>query len=199
MEPWWEEAVRRGYCSSAVFPLFSNSRTLGSLNLYAGTPGFFNDVTVDLLESLAWEISFAIESFEHQKERDLAIEALRENEERYHGFYEHSPLEYQSLDENGCLITVNSAWLELMGYEPEEVVGRWFGEFLTPEDVERFKRKFREFTAEGKVHTRFEMIRKDRTRRCVWLDGQVWYDDDGFVKQANCILHEETGPESRAG
>ncbi len=62
MEPWWEEAIRRGYCSSAAFPLLCGDRTIGILNLYAGTPGFFNDEIIDLLESLAQDISLAIES-----------------------------------------------------------------------------------------------------------------------------------------
>ena len=65
MEPWWEEAITCGYCSSAAFPLLSGDRTIGILNLYAGTPGGFNDEIISLLESLAQDISLAIESFKH--------------------------------------------------------------------------------------------------------------------------------------
>lgn len=65
MEPWWEEAITRGYCSSATFPLLSGDHTIGILNLYAGTTGFFNAEIVNLLEALAQDISLAVESFKH--------------------------------------------------------------------------------------------------------------------------------------
>ena len=64
MAPWREEALQRGYRSSGSFPLRVDSKVVGSLTMYAGEPGFFTGEEVRLLESLAQDVSFAMESLE---------------------------------------------------------------------------------------------------------------------------------------
>ena len=82
MSPWREEALKRGYRSSGSFPLRVGSRVIGSLTMYAGEPGFFTDEEVTLLESLAHDVSFAMESMEREAQRRQAEAALKESEER---------------------------------------------------------------------------------------------------------------------
>jgi signal transduction histidine kinase len=50
--------------------------------MYAGAPGFFTDEEIGLLENLALDVSFAIESLEREGQRRQAEEALKESEER---------------------------------------------------------------------------------------------------------------------
>ncbi|MDO8929227.1 MAG: CHASE domain-containing protein, partial [Bacteroidota bacterium] len=61
MIPWSENALKLGYKSSAAFPLIVFGRTIGTLNLYANEPFFFDDAEVKLLDELAMDISFGIE------------------------------------------------------------------------------------------------------------------------------------------
>ena len=82
MSPWREEALPRGYRSSGSFPLRVGSEVIGSLTMYAGEPGFFTDEEISLLESLAHDVSFAMESLEREGQRRQAEEALKESEER---------------------------------------------------------------------------------------------------------------------
>src|SRR3989339_286717 len=56
--------------------------------------------------------------------------SFHENEENYELLYQKSPLGYQSLDSDGKILDVNPAWLEILGYTLEEVIGKWFGDFL---------------------------------------------------------------------
>ncbi len=63
-------------------------------------------------------------------ERKRAEATLQKTEERFRLLYERSPLGYQSLDADGNLIEVNPAWLSLLGYEKDEVIGRSFAAFL---------------------------------------------------------------------
>jgi len=92
-----------------------------------------------------------------QKEKNL--EACRE---KLKSFYECAPLPYQALDENGCLLDVNPRWLEELGYSHEEVIGQWFGDFLVPEDVDRFQQFFPRFKDAIQVcGVEFEMVLKD--------------------------------------
>jgi len=64
-------------------------------------------------------------------ERKHTEEALRQSEERYRDLYEHTPVMMHSIDIDGRLISVNDYWLEALGYERTEVMGRRSTEFLT--------------------------------------------------------------------
>jgi signal transduction histidine kinase len=82
MTPWREQALAREYRSSAAFPLRVGSEVLGALTLYSGEPGFFTAQEIDLLSSLANDLSFAMESMDREARRRQAEEALKESEER---------------------------------------------------------------------------------------------------------------------
>jgi diguanylate cyclase (GGDEF)-like protein/PAS domain S-box-containing protein len=76
MELWREAALRRGYRSSAAFPLRVGSRVVGVLSLYAAEPGFFDEETASLLARLADDISLALSAFEHAERSRQAEEQL---------------------------------------------------------------------------------------------------------------------------
>jgi len=57
------------------------------------------------------------------------MEALKASEERFQLLFNKTPLGYQSLDFDGNFIEVNQQWLDTLGYEHEEVIGKWFGDF----------------------------------------------------------------------
>jgi PAS domain S-box-containing protein len=82
MAPWREEALKRGYRSSGAFPLRIDDKVVGSLAMYAGQPGFFTGEEVRLLESLAQDVSFAMESLERDALRRQTEAALKASEER---------------------------------------------------------------------------------------------------------------------
>ncbi|MBI5248572.1 MAG: PAS domain S-box protein, partial [Desulfomonile tiedjei] len=119
--------------------------------------------------------------------------ALRDSEERFRLLYENAPLGYQSLDETGCVIEVNTAWLDTLGYTREEVIGKWIGDFLAPAYVERFKENFPKFKAAGEIHwVEFDMVRKDNSIISVAFDGQIGRDQWGRFRQTHCIMHDMT-------
>ena len=125
-------------------------------------------------------------------ERKRTEEALIESEERFKMLFEKAPIGYQSLDKMGYLVDVNETWLELMGYEKEEVIGKWFGNFLTPAYVEFFKLKFPRFKSSGTVQTEFEMVRKNGTKIIVQLEGRIGHQANGTFKQTHCVLSDIT-------
>jgi len=125
-------------------------------------------------------------------ERKKAEEALRSSEERFRLLYERAPLAYQSLDADGCFIDVNQAWLNTMGYSREEVIGRWFGDFLSPHEIEAFKKRFTEFKARGEVEAEVEIVKKDGSNTITVINGRIGYDEQGHFKQTHCILTDIT-------
>lgn len=126
-------------------------------------------------------------------ENEQLRQELQESEARFRLMYERAPLPYQSLDAAGCLLEVNQAWLELLNYARGEVIGRWFGDFLTLPSVELFREKFSQFKTVGRVaEVEFEVVRRDGSSRLVSLDGTVGYDGQGRFKQTHCVLTDIT-------
>lgn len=66
-------------------------------------------------------------------------EALRASEERFRSLYRGTPLPLHSLDQEGRIEQVSNAWLDLLGYQREEVVGRPLINFLTEESARQFR------------------------------------------------------------
>jgi serine phosphatase RsbU (regulator of sigma subunit) len=62
MVPWRDEQMKRGFMSTASFPLKTDGSTVGVITLYAGAPHYFDEEEVRLLETLADDFSFALES-----------------------------------------------------------------------------------------------------------------------------------------
>jgi len=119
---------------------------------------------------------------------------LRESEKRFRLLYEEAPLGYQSLDPDGRLREVNQAWLDLLGYGREEVIGRDFGEFLTPLAMDAFQKCFTRFKDNDETHNaEFEMVRKDGSQILVLFHGVVSRDEEGDFRCTHCILHDITG------
>ena len=107
--------------------------------------------------------------------------------------YEQAPLSYQSLDENGCFLSVNEAWLSALGYRREEVIGKNFGDFLHPDWRNHFKENFPRFKAVGEIRgVEFQMQKKDGSFVFVSLNGKIGKDSRGLFQQTYCIFQDIT-------
>lgn len=124
-------------------------------------------------------------------ERKRLEESLRKNEQKFEELFEHAPFGYQSLDEEGGFLEVNQVWTETLGYTKEEVLDKWFGDFLDPKHVSLFEENFRKFKESGETHTEFYMIHKNGEKILVRFDGRVGYNQDGSFKQTHCVLRGE--------
>jgi len=142
-KPWREEAKKRGYASSIVFPLIASGKAFGAVTIYSREPDPFSADEVKLLAELADDLAYGITVIRFRAVYDKAKEALRESEERYRslfsamtdGFALHEiictdqgkPCDYRFLD-------INPAFERLTGLKREEVVGRTVSEVLPNND-----------------------------------------------------------------
>lgn len=124
-------------------------------------------------------------------EKDVT-DKLNESEERFRLMFDKAPLGYQSLDINGYFIDINQAWLDTLGYSREEVIGKWFGDFLSGKYVDGFRERFPIFKALGSIHSEFEMVHKNGNILFISFEGRIAKDNSGEFKQTHCILQDIT-------
>ena len=77
LAPWSQEALKRGYRSSACFPLRVGGTVTGVFTLYSAETGFFDEEELTLLDELAMDIGFALEVSEGETKRRQAEQELR--------------------------------------------------------------------------------------------------------------------------
>lgn len=114
------------------------------------------------------------------------------SEKRFADLFNKAPLGYQSLNLKGEFIEVNQTWLDIMGYTRQEVIGKWFGDFLDKEFVDPFRQRFPIFISRGKIHSEFKMRKKDGSQILISFDGRIVNNLDGSFKQTYCILKDIT-------
>ena len=126
-------------------------------------------------------------------EKEKVIKLVKESEERFQLLFNKAPLGYQSLDINGNFIEVNQHWLDTLGYTREEVIGKWFGDFLAPGYKEAYLKRFPLFIEKGAIHSEFEMVHKNGNLLFIAFDGKIGHDLNGRFMQSHCILQDITG------
>jgi len=98
-----------------------------------------------------------------------------------------------SIDTNGCLVDVSDMWLEKLGYDRDEVIGRRSTEFLT-EASRTYAREvvLPEFFRVGRCEVEYEMVRKDGSTFPVRLRGVASRDADGTVIGSAAAIEDLT-------
>ena len=117
-------------------------------------------------------------------DRREAEEGLRYSEERFRRVFENAAMGIAISDEHGVIAQVNPAFCTMLGYAPEDVVGRPFIELVHPEDRAANQAARDRLDAEGvdfELENRF--VRKD--------GATVW------VRKFVSALHRDRGGRQR--
>lgn len=124
-------------------------------------------------------------------EKDDSV--LRPKDHYYKAMFDEAPLPYQSLNEQGLIITVNKAWLQLFGYHINEVTGSFIGDYLTEESKGLLAKQFPAFLEQGCVNrVEFDFVCKDGRVLIIKVNGRIQNDEDGRFKATHCILSDIT-------
>ena len=102
--------------------------------------------------------------------RKLAEAALRESEERFRALVETSRDMVWEVGKNDRYTYVSPQVLEILGYLPEEVIGKTCYDLMPPDEAESIREKFAQIASAGKPIVRLENINLHKDGRQVILE-----------------------------
>jgi PAS domain S-box-containing protein len=126
-------------------PLIGNDEVIGVYIVGSvGEPCVISDTKINLSRTLSNQAALAIQDAK-------LFEQLRESEERFRSLVETSQDLIWKCDAESRFIYLNKAWEETHGYKVEEMLGKRFNEFQTPEVAERDSQEFGRHLMGGSV------------------------------------------------
>lgn len=127
------------------------------------------------------------------KSLDESIIKLETLERKYRTLYETSPEMYRTVDENGCILDANTAYVKALGYSKEEIVGKTIFEHTAEKSLENIHESFSTWKNMGIVQNKEVWLkRKDGTIFPTLLSASSLYDKDGKIVGSNTVLKDMT-------
>ncbi len=171
MAPWHEAATRAGVRASAAFPVRQGDRIIGTLNLYSRERDCFDAEIVRMLDEMAAGLSHALDILESERQRELAIAALRVAEERWqlalesgeHGVWEWNTQTNEAF--------YSQQWKAMLGHAAQDVgnsIDEWKSR-VHPDDLAGATQQIeRHLQGESPVYTSEHRLRH-RDGRYLWV------------------------------
>lgn len=161
---WRKEALERGYRSMVSVPVRWGGRVVGIFNLYAGEPDFFDADEVRLLEELAQNIAFGLDTWERAEQQREAEEAVRVSEARFRELAETIQEVFWITDAGKSrVLYVSPAYEAVWGSPVEKVYAdplSWAAA-LYPEDRDRVMVAVAQRQIRGEYDEKYRIVRPD--------------------------------------
>jgi len=129
------------------------------------------------------------------KERIRIEEKLKESEELYRSIYNKTPVMLHSLNTEGIFVSVSDYWLEVSGYQREEVIGHRMTDFFTEESIRYFHETgFPTFLQTGFVRDlAYQFVKKNREIMDALLSANLLRDKEGNPTHSLSVIIDITG------
>jgi len=113
MIPWKEEALKRGFRSSATLPVRKNGDIIGVFGMYADEINFFQEEERSLLEELALDIEMTLNAIKTH----WLFQAIESGLSSYMDLFIMT-------DNDGNILYVGDKTLKVFGYDKSELLGK---------------------------------------------------------------------------
>jgi len=134
-------------------------------------------------KSLRGAIKNALQRGEDRLRRKQAEEALKEREKHFKELWDNAPVAYHILDKQGIIRQVNQTEATLLGYTPEEMIGKPIFDFISPVEKkaaqEHFKQKIKTKKLDQFSHRTF--VKKDGNQIHFSIDDKIEKDPEGNI------------------
>jgi len=170
--PWRDEAKKRGYRASAVFPIRKQGVVRGTLNVYAGEVGFFQDKEVALLEEASVDLSFALENLLREEERRPNEQIARDERLLSETIIESLPGVFYFFNEDGRILRWNRDLEVKSGYSGSEIARMHPLEFVGSEDRKSLAVRTAEVFALGESASEASFLARDGSATPYFFTGK---------------------------
>ncbi|MFM6195159.1 MAG: PAS domain S-box protein [Planktothrix sp.] len=163
-----------------------NYHHLGQVEIYGKKQQLFSEDDVNFLQSVANILATAIE-------RKQAEESIRQSEQLYRLMADHSTDLISRHTPEGIYLYASPASRSLLGYEPEELVGRSADELFHPEDLVKINRPHQSLIESPDINTIvYRILRKDQ--RYVWFETtqKMVRDETGTIQEIVSVSRDIT-------
>ena len=165
-----------------LMPLIFKGRLQGVLTLgRKGDQEAYTESDLELLEVLAGQAAVAIENaLLYERARQVQV-SLRESQERFKNLIETTSDWVWEMNDRGVYTYVSPRIRDILGYEPEEVVGKTFFDFMPREEARRAADFFVSLTRNNRPFLMFQNTNLHKTGRLVILEtsGIPFFDQAG--------------------
>lgn len=135
--PWREGARAMRHLAAIAVPLLERGHAVGVLHFCADEVDAFDDETVALLERMGKNVSFALDNFAREADRERAEAAVRAAEEQFRALVEQSIAGIYIIQDHK-FVYINRRYAEIFGYASAgELIGS--DPYLLVSEIDRGK------------------------------------------------------------
>ena len=134
-EPWREQALKRGYASSAAIPIQHGGYMHGALMIYSRQVDAFLEDEIALLEHLSNSVALGISKFRSEMLRMAAEQSVRESEQRFKDFSTSSSDWFWETDSELRFTYFSEALKEVFGIDSDKLLGLRREDFASHRDL----------------------------------------------------------------
>ncbi|WP_273545964.1 response regulator [Leptodesmis sichuanensis] len=152
--------------ASLVVPIFIREQLWGLLIAHQRQARSWAEFEIDLLRQLADQIGIALAQAQLLSQEIQQREELARSQEALQNLsaaLESAVEGIAQFDREGRYIHVNPAYAAMVGYTPEELIGKDWQRTVHPDDLETMMAAYQRMLADGKVEVEARGIRKDGT------------------------------------
>ena len=195
MESWHAFTRSRGWGSGIVLPIKKGGVAFATLNVFSERLDFFTDQEIELLNEVANDISFALDVFEKEKQRQVAENKLRHSELRLKQAQAIAHFGSWERDLSTGILNWSDETLRIYGLGPHErlqTYQSWMS-FIHPEDVDEVRAIIKEGVAnEDNVSFYHRIVRRDGAIRHIYSQTRLEFSPDGAPIGLYGIAHDIT-------
>jgi PAS domain S-box-containing protein len=164
-------ARREGMVAFAGYPLVFDQRLVGVIGMFSRQA--LPDSTFEALTAVSYRLSLAIARLE-------AEQALLRSERHFRALIEHSADAIALVDATGTVLYASPSTGAVLGFEPEELVGRNALTLIHPDDVPRARERLEALLAAPQHSVTSELRARRKNDDTIWVESTATnlLDDD---------------------
>lgn len=185
--------------SFASFPIKNGGPAIGAFGLSSEETECFGPIEIKLIEQVAHNVMYALQSIDNEEKRTFAEKLLMESQERYADLYENSPDMLLSVDPSTArVIRCNATTCKVLGYTKSELTGIHLMDLYHPDSHAVFRKDLEIFREKGEItNTELKIVTKSGAVRTVLLNSSAVRDPKGNIAYSHSVWRDITESKRR--